>query len=122
MKTTLNQKETKRIGAWLETIGATITNQNGDILHHATAPHNGLKKWKNEAGDSFKILFNRYHIHYEAGINAAGIGDGQKPDKAITYSLGCSIEVMRKNYRCRHEYQDEVKKFYAYSRTKVCSW
>ena len=117
MRKSLDQKETKKIGAWLETIGATITDQNGDILHHATAPYNGPKKWRNKDGNSFEVKYNGYTIHYEAGINAAGVGDGQKPDKAMTYSLGIGLSVTERRFKCRNSYDTETYHFYSYSRT-----
>jgi len=119
MKTGFNRKETERIGAWLETIGATITSTDSDILHHATAPYSGPSKWVSADGNTHTVQFNRYYIYYEAGINPAGVGDGNTPEKAITYSMGIGLIVKthRPRTRAYNDYQNEVSRFYSYSRT-----
>ena len=117
--TGFNETETKKMGAWLASIGVTVTDDTGTILHHARAPYSGPSKWVDNEGNTHTVQFNHYHIYYEAGTNLAGVGDGKEPKVAMTYSMGINLGVRTHVHRTRkyNDYDNEVYRFYAYSRT-----
>lgn len=110
----MNIKETNKIAKWLESIG--YTTKRNSILWFGSLQYTGLREYKNKNKDNITII-NDWFLWFEAGINKAGVGDDQKPDKAITYSLGCCLHANIKPYKHKNDYNDEVVKFYAYDRT-----
>ncbi len=112
----MDKKETNRIALWLESIGYNLDDTSGDILHFASLPYTGIKKYRDEDKRAITILSD-WRIDFHAGINSAGVGDGLKPDNAITYSLGCALQASIRPYKCQHDYIDDILKFYAYNRT-----
>lgn len=113
----LNKKETKKIETWLKSIGATITDNSGTILWHATIPYDGPMTYRDSKKTLVKIKRPYFHIYFEAGVNPGGVGDGQKPDPALTYSMGVSIASKERGYKCQNWYDTSSRERYHYNRT-----
>jgi hypothetical protein len=113
----LNKKETKKIETWLKSIGATITDNTGNILWHATIPYNGPMVYRDHNKTLVKVKNNYFNVYFEAGVNPGGVGDGLKPDPALTYSIGTSIASNERGYRCKNWYDTSSRERYSYDRT-----
>lgn len=112
----MNKKETQRIATMLQKYGIELTHRDGDILWFATIPYNGLREYRDTNGTLVHCR-DYYHVDFEAGVNKAGVGDGKKPDVAITYSIGVTLHGCTRRKGCRYWDNDaEIKKFYFYDR------
>lgn len=111
----MNKTKTNDIAKELKRLGFKLTDGCSDILWFATKNYNGAREYRDENKNLCK-LSSYFHVWFEAGINPAGVGDGIKPNMALTYSIGLTNNGTRRNYRCKEHYQFEHLKYYHYSR------
>ena len=111
----MNKKETKKIATQLKKLGFEITNVKSNILWFGRKKYNGPL----ECRDKYKNLckLNPYYsVWFDAEINKNGVGDGKKPDKALTYSIGFENDGSIREYCCQYFNPAQHFKFYDYSR------
>lgn len=111
----MNRTKTNDIAKELKRLGFKVTGTRSNILWFAKKDYDGSQEYRDENKNLCRL--NTYlHVWFEAGINTAGVGDGRKPNKALTYSIGLANNGTRRNYRCKEHYSFEHLKFYNYSR------
>lgn len=111
----MNKKETQKIANELNKLGFEITANDSDILWHGRKAYNDKREYR-DANKNLCKLREYFSVHFDAGINPNGIGDGKQPDKALTYSIDFTNHGTIRLYRHKEFYEEEHLKFYGYSR------
>lgn len=68
--------------------------------------------------DKNLVIPQGYALMYiDCDINKAGVGDGQEPAIARTYTINVSFPASVRPYRCKHFYNTDGAGFHVYDRT-----
>lgn len=112
-----DKTETEKLAREVEKLGIIMENKEGTILWHGRIKHNLPKEYRDKNRARISVLFDHASVSIEAGICPFGIGDGQKPNIALTYSIGFCIHANKIDFNCSREGSTELNKFYKYSRS-----
>ena len=96
----MNKTKTNDIAKELKKLGFKITDISSDILWFATKEYTGAREYRDKNKNLCR-LSSYFHVDFLADVNKAGVGDGKKPDKALTYSIGFMNNGTMRRYRCK---------------------
>ena len=74
-------------------------------------------EFRDEDKNLIKLRFP--HMNIDAGIWPHGIGDGQKPNVARTWTFDICIQASMRPYRCKYFHPMEYLKYHAYKRSRI---
>src|SRR3990167_5525574 len=111
----MNKAETQKMAVALEKMGFEIYDKSSNILWFGSRSYKGPLKFRDDKKDSIIVSGNKYRIYFSAEVNPAGVGDGKKPVKALTYQIGFYLLVKCRHYKSKNWYIHEYYKFYNYT-------
>jgi len=111
----MNYTKTDQISKELEKLGFKISKNLTNLLWFAQKDYNGPREFR-DGKKNLCRLSSYFLVHFEAGVNKAGVGDDKKPEKALTYSIGFENPGTIRLYRHKEFMPAEHFKFYNYSR------
>jgi len=111
----MNKKETRRIADELKKIGFKLSNSKSKILWFATKEYSGPQEIRNKEKNLCKLV-PYFSVSFLAEVNKNGVGDGKKPDPALTYQIDFCNPGSIRMYREKSFYPAEHFKFFDYSR------